>query len=156
MAGFDKYLKTMLDQAAAEARLDGSATVEAQHLLLAVAADQDSAAGRVLVSAGLDKDAIRAALDREFEGSLGAAGVARSAFDGLPLATPDPKHVPHPGASVRLALERGIGGAAGADPQPAHLLLGILQAEVGTVPRALAVAGIDRADLIARVAQTLN
>jgi DNA-binding protein WhiA len=34
--------------------------------------------------------------------------------------------------------------------------LGILQAQVGTVPRALAAAGIDRADLIARVAQTLT
>ena len=84
MTRFDKYLKTMLDQAAAEARLDGSATVEAQHLLLAIAADHDSAPGRVLVSAGLDKDAIRAALDREFDRSLGAAGVARSAFGGLP------------------------------------------------------------------------
>jgi ATP-dependent Clp protease ATP-binding subunit ClpA len=134
MASFDRYLKTMLDQAAAEARLDGSATVEAEHLLLAVAADQDSTPGRVLASAGLDKGAIRAALDREFDGSLGAAGVARSAFDGLPPATPNPGHVPH----------------------PAHLLLGILQAQVGTVPRALAAAGIDRADLIARVAQTLT
>ena len=47
-------LKTMLDQARTEARLDGSTTVEAQHLLLGIAADPGSAAGRVLASAGLD------------------------------------------------------------------------------------------------------
>jgi len=160
MTGFGKYLKTMLDRATVEARLDGSATVEARHLLLAVVADQGSDQGsdpgRVLVSAGLDDSAIRAALSREFEASLNAAGVTRSVFDGLPPATPDPKHVPHLGASARLAVERGVGSASGPAPQPAHLLLGILQAEVGTVPRALALAGVDRADLIARVAQTLK
>jgi D-alanyl-D-alanine carboxypeptidase len=156
MTRFDKYLKTMLDQAAVQAKLEGSATMEAQHLLLAVAADKSSAPGRVLVSAGLDSGALRAALSREFEASLNAAGVALSAFEGLPPATPDPRHVPHLGASVRLALERCAGSAAGAPMRPPHLLLGILQAEVGTVPRALALAGFDRADLIARVAQTLS
>ncbi|GAA2810174.1 hypothetical protein GCM10020219_097610 [Nonomuraea dietziae] len=37
------------------------------------------------------------------------------------------------------------------DLRPAHVLLGILQAEVGTVPRALALAGVDRTDLLTRV-----
>jgi Clp amino terminal domain, pathogenicity island component len=41
------------------------------------------------------------------------------------------------------------------DLQPAHLLLGILQAEVGTVPRALALAGIDRTDLADRARRSL-
>lgn len=107
------------------------------------------------LTGGLDRDAIREALDREFEHSLSVAGVSRSAF-GLPPASPDPQRVPHPGASVRLALERGVTSRARQDLQPAHLLLGILQAEVGTVPRALALAGVDRADLMARVVETLN
>jgi hypothetical protein len=64
--------------------------------------------------------------------------------------------VPHPGDSVRLALERGVNSAADRAPQPAHLLIGILRAEVGTVPRALAMAGVDRADLIARMTETLS
>jgi D-alanyl-D-alanine carboxypeptidase len=155
MAGFDTYLRTMLVRAATEARRDGSTTVEAQHLLLAIAADQGSAAGLALASAGLDAGAIREALDREFAHSLTAAGVDRSAFD-LPPASPDPHRVPHPGDSVRLALERGVNSAADRPPEPAHLLIGILRAEVGTVPRALAMAGVDRADLIARVTQTLS
>lgn len=155
MAGFDKYLKTMLDRATTEARLDGSTTVEAQHLLLAIAGDQGSAAGRVLALGGLDRSAIREALDREFEHSLSAVGVDRSAF-GVPSATPDLQRVPHPGASIRLALERGVASGVSPDLQPAQLLLGILQAEVGTVPRTLALAGVDRADLVARVLEELS
>lgn len=153
MAGFEKYLKNVLAVATTEARRDGSPTVEAQHLLLAIATDAGSAPGRVLAAAGLDATAIRAGLDREFEHSLSAVGVARSTFD-LPRAAADPDRVPQLGASVRVALERGT--AAGGRPQPAHLLLGILRAEVGTVPRALALAGVDRVGLIARVSETLE
>jgi D-alanyl-D-alanine carboxypeptidase len=149
MARFDKYLETMLGRATKEAQLAGSTTVEAQHLLLAVAADRTSAAGQLLASAGLDRDAIRKALDREFERSLGAAGVTSSAF-GIGPATPDPREVPRPANSVRLALERGLGSGARKDLRSTDLLLGILEAEVGTVPRALALAGADRADLMAR------
>jgi D-alanyl-D-alanine carboxypeptidase len=36
------------------------------------------------------------------------------------------------------------------------VLLGIVQAQVGTVPRALAPAGIDEADPMTRVRQTLT
>ena len=61
------------------------------------------------------------------------------------------------GTSVRLALQRGVASTAcKKDLRPAHLLLGILRAQVGTVPRALALAGVDRAHLTARVLQTLT
>ena len=56
---------------------------------------------------------------------------------------------------MRLALERGVTGVR-KDPRPEHLLLGILQAQVGTVPRVLALAGIDRAVLMERVRHTLT
>jgi D-alanyl-D-alanine carboxypeptidase len=60
------------------------------------------------------------------------------------------------GTSAKLALERGFAGAARKkDLRPAHVLLGVLAAEVGTVPRALALAGFDRADLIARARRAL-
>lgn len=149
MAGFDKYLETIFGRATKEAVLDGSAIVEAQHLLLAVAADRRSAASQLLASVGLDRDAIREALNREFDRSLGQAGVARTAF-GVQPATPDPENVPRLANSVRLALERGVTSGARQDLRSTHLLLGILAADVGTVPRALALAGVDRADLIAR------
>ncbi|GAA3779837.1 hypothetical protein GCM10022225_80100 [Plantactinospora mayteni] len=154
MPGFDRYLKDVLDRAGQEARLDGSTTVEAHHLLLAIAADPASSAGGALASAGLGRAAIREALDREYAHSLSMVGVSASAFDAA-AATPDPDRRPHPGASVRLTLERALQATAGTQPQPLHLLVAILQADVGTVPRALALAGVDRTDLVARI-QTMT
>jgi ATP-dependent Clp protease ATP-binding subunit ClpA len=155
MAGFDKFLRAALDWAVVEARQDGSATVEAQHLLLAMAADPAGTPGRILAAAGLDHAATRAALDGEFERSLGTVGVSPATF-GIPPATPDPDRMPHPGATIQLALERAIRSGGRREAQPAHLLLGILQADVGTVPRALALAGVDRTALIARVEEALG
>jgi len=152
VAGFESFLKTVLTLAREEALRDGSATAEAHHLLLAVAGHPGAPAASVLASAGLDRAAIRQALDREFAQSLGAVGVSPSAFS-LPPATPDPQRRPHLGASIPLTLERATKAAAGTRPQPAHLLVGILQADVGTVPRALALAGVDRAGLLARARQ---
>ncbi|WP_425455218.1 Clp protease N-terminal domain-containing protein [Allorhizocola rhizosphaerae] len=94
-------------------------------------------------------------MDREFEQSLAAAGVSLAAFD-LPRTGPVGTRDPQPGESVRLAIERGLASVARqAEVRPAHLLLGILSAQVGTVPRALALAGVDRAALTTRVEQTL-
>ncbi|MEV7628917.1 Clp protease N-terminal domain-containing protein [Actinoplanes sp. NPDC089786] len=142
MSGFKQYLTGVMDQAVAEALRDRSATVEAQHLLLVILAGLDLA--------GLDADSFRAALDRDFEHSLGVAGVALSAFDLSP-ATPDPARRPGLGNSVRLALDRAMRAAGAGAPQPDHLLIGILSAEVGPVPRALAQAGVDREELLARL-----
>lgn len=155
MTAFDTYLHTILEQARREAHKDGSATTEAQHLLLAIAAEQEPTTQQVLTSVGLNYQAIRQALDREFEDSLRAAGVSLAAFD-LPRPSHAPEH-PKPGASAKLALERGVAPVARKkNLRPAHLLLGILQAQVGTVPRALALAGIDQANLRARVLQALT
>ena len=156
MTAFGRYVQTILDRGRREAREEGSATIEAQHLLLAIAAEREAATHQALASVGLDRRAIRDALDREFEHSLGAAGVSLADFD-LPRPSVTPELPRHLGASVRRAIERGVASAAHRkDLQPAHLLLGILQAEVGTVPRALALAGVDRADLMARVQQKLT
>jgi ATP-dependent Clp protease ATP-binding subunit ClpA len=152
---FGTYVHTIIEQAGHHANKDGSATIEAQHLLLAVAAQEGTTAHQALTSVGLDQQGIREALDREFEHSLRAAGVSLAAFD-LPQPPSDPEPSPRVGASAKLALERGVAAAARKqDLQPAHLLLGILETRVGTVPHALALAGIDQADLTARVRQAL-
>jgi ATP-dependent Clp protease ATP-binding subunit ClpA len=147
---FGTYVQTIIEQAGHHASKDGSATIEAHHLLLAVAAEEGTTAHQVLTAVGLDRQAIREVLDREFEHSLRAAGVSRGAFD-LPQPRGDPERSVRIGASARLALERGVAAAARRrDLQSAHLLLGILEARAGTVPRALALAGIDRAELAGR------
>ena len=154
MSSFDKYLHTIIVRAQHEACEDGSATVEAQHLLLAIAGAAEPSTRPVLESVRLDQDAVRGALEREFEQSLSVAGVSNAAYD-----LPRPSRLairPALGTSAKLALERGFARVSRKkDLRPAHVLLGILAAQVGTVPRALALAGIDREDLAARVGQAL-
>ncbi|MER6094762.1 Clp protease N-terminal domain-containing protein [Streptomyces sp. NPDC001728] len=154
MSAFDKYLHAVIVRAMAEAQDDGSGTIDAHHLLLSLAADQGSTAQQLLASVGLDRAAVREALDREFEHSLSMVGVSPAAF-GLPGPSRASQQ-PQMGASARLALERSFSSARKKDLRSAHLLLGILQAQIGTVPRALALAGIDQAGLADRVRQTLD
>lgn len=153
MSTFDKYLHAVIMRAGREALEDSSPTVEAQHLLLAVSASADPVAD-LLASAGLDTAALRAALDREFAASLSAVGVASSTYD---LPKPSPRRSnPGIGTSAKLAMERGFLMSRKKDLRPAHLVLGILLAEVGTVPRALSLAGVDREELVARVRQAVG
>ena len=151
MTRFDTFLTGVLNRATDEARDDGSSTVEAQHVLLAVAAVEEPGTRALLTSVGLDRAGIRAALDREFEQSLGAAGVTLGAA-GTPRASRPSRGAPPLGSSVKLALERGLGSVTRKrDLRPAHLLLGIVRAPVGTVPRALALADVDAAALADRI-----
>jgi D-alanyl-D-alanine carboxypeptidase len=151
----DTFVAAVLERARREACADGSSTVEAQHLLLAVAASGEPSTRELLDSVGLDEAAIRTALDREFAHSLDAAGVSVDS-----ASMPRPTHLrdeqPPLGSSVKLAMERGFGSVSRKQhARPAHMLLGIMQATVGTVPRALVLAGIDRAALVQRIGHSL-
>ncbi len=147
---FDTYLENVVAQAEQEAMDDGSPTIEAPHLLLAIAAQDGTDAQRILDSAGLGYSVLKDALRREFANSLSAAGVSLDAFD-LPRATPDPSRRPQLGGWFRPTMERAMAARPNGNLHSAKLLLGILGAEVGTVPRAIALAGVDRAALIERV-----
>ena len=155
MTAIDKHLHAIIVRAQHEAREDDSATIEACHLLLAIAGDPEPTAHELLGSVGLDQRAIRAALKREYERSLRTAGVSSVGYE-----QPRPSRLPaHPaiGTSAKLALERGLASVARKkDVRPAHVLLGVLSAQFGTLPRALALAGIDQGDLTARIRRTLS
>jgi ATP-dependent Clp protease ATP-binding subunit ClpA len=152
---FDTYLHAILTRAQHEAREDGSTRVEAPHLLLAIAGEPEHTTRAVLDPVGLDRRAIRDLLEREFEHALNTVGVSSATYE-LPRPSRLPTH-PTMGTSAKLALDRAFGSVRRKkDLRPAHLLLGILSAEVGTVPRALAVAGIDRNDLMVRARRTLT
>jgi ATP-dependent Clp protease ATP-binding subunit ClpA len=137
-----------------EARLDGSRTIEAEHVLLALALQDDNAATRLLADAGLTEDVIRSALNREWEQSLAVAGIA---IGQLPQATPDPHRDPQIGESTKLVLKRAmdappkLSGRIG----PMRVLVGLLDTERGRVARALEAAGVGRAALRARAAEAL-
>lgn len=132
-----------------EAPALGSGTVEAEHLLLALAGDVDGPAGGLLAGAGLDHDRVREALDRERERSLAAVGVRASDFE-LPTGRTAPVSRRGVATSARVALERGLRHAGGRRSRrytSLDLLVGILSAEHGTVPRALVEAGVDQTGL---------
>lgn len=145
----------VLQRARDEAKATGSPSVEAEHVLLAIAAHKGTEAQRILGAAGLDRAAILEALDREFEESLAGAGVSLSAFS-LPTASRRHDAVPRWGTSFKLALHRAPRSAPGGRLDATRLLVGILRAQVGTVPRALSLAGVDRAGLVARTEQALT
>ncbi len=134
------------------ARELGSPRVEAEHLLLSVAR-ADCPAARAMGAAGLDDATLLAALERETERSLAAVGVALEPTPFSPWVG-DPRFA----TSAKLALERTVRvAAARGDRRIAcgHVALGVLRAEVGTVPRALALADVDRSALTDAVAATI-
>jgi ATP-dependent Clp protease ATP-binding subunit ClpA len=144
--------------AADEAPALGSATIEEEHLLLALAADQNSEVGALLAASGLDHDGVVTALERETERSLAAVGVAVSDFGlvDLPAAR---WRKPRFATSSKRALERAVRLATSRGDRAlssAHLLVGVLGAEIGTVSRALAITEVDRTALIRRAERLLD
>ncbi|MFG1818021.1 Clp protease N-terminal domain-containing protein [Kribbella sp. NPDC049174] len=159
MSSDAKDVRTILVRGAREvARRDGSRTVEAEHVLVALAAMEGNPAARLLADAGLTEEAIRAALDREWEQSLAIAGIAVR-IGLLPQATPDHSRDPQIGESVRLLLKRALDAhprVGGTRIGSVRILVGILDTERGRVARALDAAGVDRATLRARATEALT
>jgi ATP-dependent Clp protease ATP-binding subunit ClpA len=144
---FTQDARAVVKAAEAQATQLGSPTIEAQHLLLALA-DREAVIG-------VDREEVLAALEAERDRSLGAVGIAAPDFDRPPAVVTRPRFA----ASSKLALERALRAAvARSDRRLAggHILLGVLAAEAGTVPRALALAGVDRDDLRARTQAALD
>jgi ATP-dependent Clp protease ATP-binding subunit ClpA len=153
---FAEHARAIVRQAEIEAQEAGSPGIEAEHLLLSMTGEHGIEARDLLASAGLDRDGIRVALDREFRQSLAATGVTLPS-GGLPRASRDPGHRVRLAASGKLALERAVKAAAGQQQiRPGHLLLGVLGAQAGTVPRALALADVDQGELAARTRRALD
>jgi len=141
-----------LQHARGEAKRYGSRTVEAEHLLLALASDADGPVGGLLAKAGLDHERLLAALREENRQSLAFAGV-RPLNEERARAT-RLASTPLWGASAKRAISHGHRFAIDhrrRRESTRDLLAGILQAELGTVPRALAILGVDRAELVSQI-----
>jgi hypothetical protein len=137
---FTRDARAVVQDADLEARRLGSPTIEAEHMLLALS-------GRVPL--GLDRDDVVRALEAERERSLLAVGITAGDFDPPPA----PVQKPRMAASAKLALERSLRASIARSDrriEAGHILLGVLAAEAGTVPRALALADVDRDELRAR------
>ena len=155
---FDTTSGTAVVRAREEARMLGATRLEAEHLLLALSGQAASDAGRVLADTGLDHDGVRDALDAELMRSLEAAGVNVGAVGLLDRPLPTMGQ-PRWGASAKAAIERALTIAKARGDRrihPSHILLGVLHADEGTVPRALASAGVDGPALVASAEATLG
>jgi len=151
---FTRDARTVVKAAETQARGLGSQTIEAEHLLLALASRTPPIAP--LHDAGLDHDGVLAALDAARERSLMAVGIAAGDFDLPPAPV---TRSPRVGASARTALGRALKiSAARSDHRivAGHLLLGVLGAEAGTVPRALTAAEVDVDALRAQTAAWMD
>jgi ATP-dependent Clp protease ATP-binding subunit ClpA len=135
-----------------EAKRDGAKVIEAEHMLLALTTDSEGDAAKLLHKAGLDHQRLDSALQEERRRTLAFAGMkapAEKLVEATELAA-----ALSLGTSAKAAVKRALIGARH-DRHRAHLrstdlLAGILEAELGTVPRALAIAGIDRVALASR------
>ncbi len=149
---------TTIMTAREEACAGGSRKIEAEHLLLALSRQDGTDAKDILESAGLDHEAILQAIESESEQSLKAVGVTLG-DKGLLKASGARDYNPRFGQSAKLALARAADLEAKriAPPlEPIHLLVGILHAKAGTVPRIIAVSGVDADALTSKAEEALT
>lgn len=132
----------------------GSSQIEAEHLLLALAGGAaDDPTVQALRDEGLDAETLREAVEHDAERVLAQVGIDVSGFD-LPPRRRTSK-APRFGASAKRALELSLRVALERGDKrigTEHLLLGLLRAERGAVPRLLAAEGVDPAQLAKHVA----
>ena len=142
-----------------EAKQDAAKSVEAEHMLLTLATNDDSAACRLLNDSGLSHNQLRAALHEERRRALAFAGA--EPLDETSTAATELDRLLTLGTSAKVAIKRALiasrnGRARRPCIQSTELLLGILQAELGTVPRTLAIAGVDRGVLIVKTRNAMS
>jgi len=152
---FVKSARQVAEEAGRTANGLGSPTVEAEHVLLAVART-DVAARHLLAEAGLEEEGLLDALEAEERISLAAIGLSSadvetrfSPWCTAPRWSTSGKRVME--GALRVAAARGDNRIV-----PAHILVSALSATRGTVPRALDAAGVDRAALAERAAAEID
>jgi ATP-dependent Clp protease ATP-binding subunit ClpA len=142
---FSQEARAIVEGAQGVATELGSPSIEAEHLLLAAARQP----GGPLARTGLDYDGVLDALELERTRSLAAIGISLEP----PPAAPELER-PVYSTSAKVALQRALQAAVARRDKrirAGHVVLGVLSAQRGTVPRALDCAGLDRAVLIAAV-----
>lgn len=152
---FASSTKEKVRRAAEIAESDGSATVEAEHLLLALVDPADDSIGQALVRCGLTADGIRDARNREFQSALAVVGVDtnRAAPSGA-LRLRRGRTTAF-GQSSKLALERSLEQATNQGARritTTHLARAIVGAETGPTPRLLSELGTNAEQLRAELA----
>ncbi|WP_431277732.1 Clp protease N-terminal domain-containing protein [Leifsonia poae] len=151
-APLSRALRSIIIASVTEAQRRNAPNVEAEHLLLALSLEKGTPAAAALDAAGLDHAGIERMLRAEREASLRYAGVEPVVEERLAAAPRVTR--PRWGASSRDVLVRAHRESARSHrtrTAESDLLLAILDLELGTVPRALALVGVDKAAIAAHV-----
>ena len=150
-SNFPRTLRPIILRAVSEAQRRGDSAVEAEHLLLALADDSDREPAATLAAVGLDHAGVIRALRAERSASLEAAGVTPVPEERLASTVRVTR--PRWGASARRAMIVASRMRTGPERRrrmaEKDLAIALLDLHLGTVPRALELAGIDRTALIA-------
>jgi ATP-dependent Clp protease ATP-binding subunit ClpA len=135
---FTQDARAAVRNARREAVSAGDDTIEAEHLLLALAAREEFHA------LGLDHDHLVEALAQENRRSLASVGVNLDEIEPAPAT--HARREPQFATSLKVALHRAFGAAKKRGDRhlnAGHVLLGVLSAEHGRTARALRIAEID-------------
>ena len=150
-SNFPRTLRPIILRAVSEAQRRGDSAVEAEHLLLALADDSDREPAATFAAVGLDHAGVIRALRAERVASLEAAGVTPVPEERLVAAVRVTR--PRWGASARQAMVAASRMRTGPERHrrmaEKDLAIALLDLQLGTVPRALELAGIDRTALVA-------
>ncbi len=151
---FARETQHAVRRAAEIAEAEGSAMVQAEHLLTALVDPVRDSVGRALVDARITAEAIRSARDSEFQTALATVGIVT----GRPVPPASTRlrrgRTTRFAPSAKLALERTLEAAAQTGARRIsnrHLLVAIVGADVGRTPQLLAELGTSPAELLRRV-----
>lgn len=133
-----REVMALLRRAEQEARVLGAPACDAEHILLALVDGPAESASSVLSSLGLGRERIIEGLDRELTTALARAHVQLAELP-RPHARGDSGPVRW-GESAQRVVERSIGESP--DDASLRVLLGIVHAEAGVIPRLLAEFGV--------------
>ncbi len=140
---FTRDAKQVVVVALGAAQRLGADQVEPEHLLLALA-EGSTPAAHALAEAGMDRDAIAAAIEADLVAMLEVVGVPASVVDATPAAPRADR--PDFGIHARRALEQAMREAVRRDERrlaAEHVLLGVLRAPSPTLTRVLARLGLE-------------
>jgi ATP-dependent Clp protease ATP-binding subunit ClpA len=148
---FTRSARATVQRARDVAATEGSATVEAQHLLLALTQRADDPTSRALATLGISERAVRGALEEEFTHALQAVGVAATTpRPGPPRPGRAGGPTPRWGQSAKLVLVRALRVAIDRGHkriEDRHLLIALSLAEAGVIPRVLRTLGVAPTDI---------
>jgi ATP-dependent Clp protease ATP-binding subunit ClpA len=146
---FSRSAHVAVKRAGDLAAADRAATVEAEHLLLALTQQSNEPTAQALDALGITETAVRAALDEEFTRALQTVGVAATVPPRRPPSGRR-RSTPKWGQSAKLTLVRTLQVALDRGHKridDRHILLALSRAEAGVIPRVLRALDVTPSDI---------